>query len=144
MFLQVFKPFAMLFPGVVRLGGGVGWGGGGRDKKVIHIVPCPKHWYSRCFRLLVQHTAQRTWNKTRLHKHPCHSRPCQKHWYLQFFCVFVQHTAQGCGTRKAVTIVHAFGDHAQNIGTYNVFVFLCLADCGLRVNTLNLRNRNTM
>ena len=31
MFLQVFKPFAVLFPGVVRLGGrgGVGWGRGG-------------------------------------------------------------------------------------------------------------------
>ena len=49
-----------------------------------------------------------------------------------------------CGTRKAVTSVHAFGDHAQTTGIYIGCVSLRVAGCGLRVNTLNLRNLNTM
>ena len=33
--------------------------------------------------------------------------------FLQRFRLFVLHTAQGCGTRKSITSVHAFRDHAQ-------------------------------
>ena len=40
---------------------------GGIRTSVI-LRPCPKHWYLHCFRLFVQHTVQRMWNKTRCHK----------------------------------------------------------------------------
>ena len=57
------------------------------------LRPCPKHYTG------------------------IYSVVCPKHWYLQRFRLFVQHTAQGCGTRKSVTSVHAFRDHAQNTKT---------------------------
>ena len=47
-------------------------------------------------------------------------------------------------TRKDVTGVHAFDDHAQNTGICSAFVSLRVAGCGLQVNTLDFRNRNTM
>ena len=50
-------------------------------------------------------------------------RPCPKHRYLQRLRLFVQQM-QGCGTRKSVTGVHAFCDHAQNIGIYSHFASL--------------------
>ena len=50
--------------------------------------------------------------------------PCTKLWYLPRFRLFVQHTAQGCGTRHAVTSVHANCDDAQNTGIYHVFASL--------------------
>ena len=40
----------------------------------------------------------------------------QKHWYLRRFNILHKES----GTRKSVTGVHAFRDHAQNTGIYSV------------------------
>ena len=137
MFFEVLRPLKKCSSGVVRLV--EGW-----IRRSFILRPCPKHWYLQCFRLFVQHIAQRMWNKTCCHKHPCLWRPCPKLCYLQCFRVFVQHAAQACGTRKAVTSVRAFGNHAETTWLYSVFVSLRAAGCGFRVNKLNLRNRNTI
>ena len=47
----------------------MGWG----IRTSFILRPCPKHWYLQCFRLFVQHTVQRMWNKTRCHKRPDHA-----------------------------------------------------------------------
>ena len=126
-FFLHFSPVSCTFPFVRLWGGGGPVGQGGGDKNVIRS-PCTKHWYLPRFHLSGKHGA-RMWNKTRCHKRPCFSRRCPEHRYLQHFCLFVQHTAQGCGTSKAVTSVHAFGDQAQNTGVYSVFA--CWLGSGL-------------
>ena len=82
-------------------------GGMGGIRTSFILRPCPKHCYLQCFGLLVhlaKDVEQHTLSQASM---PLASMPK---------CVFVQHTAQGCGTRKAVTSVHAFGDHSQSTG----------------------------
>ena len=94
----------------------MGGGGVGVDKHVIHIVERDT-------------LSQASMPKTLVFTFCV----CVCFFFLVF--VFVQHTAQGCATRKALTSVHAFDDHAQNTGIYSAFVSLREAVCGLRVNT---------
>ena len=80
--LQVLlKPFAGFFQVLFGCGGGEVGG----IRTLLILRPCRKHWYLQCFRLFVQDTAQRMWNKTRCHHRPCLSQPCPKHWYLRVF-----------------------------------------------------------
>ena len=73
------------------------------------LASMPKTLVFTAFSPLCTTYSARMWNKKSCHKHPCQLRRCPKNWHLPRFRLFVQHTAQGCGTRKAVTSVHAFG-----------------------------------
>ena len=117
-FSQVFEPFDCFYQ--VLFGWGVLVGG---DKNVIHIASMPKHWY-------LQFSFASSYNTLR--------KDVEQQTLSQASMSLVT------GTRKAVTGVHAFSDHAQSTGICSAFVSLRVAGCGLRVNTLNLRNRNTM
>ena len=65
MLFPVVKPFESLFQVFGWGVGGLGEWGVGRDKNVIHIASMPKTLVFTVFRLFVQHTVQRMWNKTR-------------------------------------------------------------------------------
>ena len=81
--------------------------------------------FAACSPLCTAYCA-RMWARKRCRKRPCFSRGDAQNFgiYIPRFCLFVQHTAQGCGTRKAVTSVHAFGDEAQHTGIYSIFASL--------------------
>ena len=118
------------FSGVVRAGGI-------RTSFILH--PCPEQWYLQCFRLFV-HTLRKGCG-TRHVVTGVHALGGHAQKKLVFTVVFASLYNI---LRKDVTSVHAFGANAQNTGIYSVAVSLRVAGCGLRVNTLNLRDRNTM
>ena len=105
---------------VVWVGAGGGGGGG------MNVLRAAAAHITGIYSVSPLRTAccARMWSKTRCHKHPCLWRPCRKHWYLQRFCLFIQHTVLVCGTRRVVSSVHAFGDHAASTGINSAFASL--------------------
>ena len=77
----------------------------GEEKNVFHIASTPKTLVFTAFSPLctthcAKHVEQETLSQASM---PLATMPK----------TFVQHTVKGCGAKKAVTSVHAFGDHAQ-------------------------------
>ena len=143
------KPFAHVFQ--VLFGGGEkgaggrvgGWGGGG-NKNVIHIASMSIALVFAVFSPLCTTHCAKAVEQDKLSQT---SMPFATMPKTLVSYVFVRLRTTYCARMWNKESCHkraCLWPLCQSIGIYSVFVCRGLAGCELRVNTLNLENRNTM